>query len=73
MLNGLVSIESVPFDNCDGVPISHGVNICLAYCLNRVLNVKALVNAFNQENALVGATSVIVKTDSETDGLSAAL
>ena len=34
-----------------------------------VLNVKALVGAFNQENALVGALSVIVKTDCETDGL----
>ena len=32
-------------------------------CLNRVLNVKALLGAFNQEKALVGAFSVIVKTD----------
>ena len=29
---------------------------------------KALVDTFNQEKALVGAFSVIVKTDSETDG-----
>ena len=29
---------------------------------------KVLVGAFNQEKALVGAFSVIVKTDSETDG-----
>ena len=29
---------------------------------------KALVGAFNQEKALVGASSVIVKTDCETDG-----
>ena len=29
---------------------------------------KALVGAFNQEEALVGAFSVIVKTDCETDG-----
>ena len=29
---------------------------------------KALVGAFNQEKALVGAFSVIVKTDYETDG-----
>ena len=36
-------------------------------CLNSVLNVKALVGAFNQEKALVGAFSVIVKTDCETD------
>ena len=30
-------------------------------CLNRVLNVKAVVAAFNQEKALVGAFSVIVQ------------
>ena len=30
-------------------------------------NVKALVGAFNQEKALVGAFAVIVKTDCETD------
>ena len=41
----------------------------VASCLNSVLNVKALVGAFNQEKALVGAFSVIVKTDCETDGL----
>ena len=34
---------------------------------------KALVGAFNQEKALVGAFSVIVKTDCETDGSFAAL
>ena len=34
---------------------------------------KALVGAFNQEKALVAAFSVIVKTDCETDGSSAAL
>ena len=33
---------------------------------------KALVGPFNQEKALVGAFSVIVKTDCETDGSSAA-
>ena len=38
-----------------------------------VLNKKALVGPFNQQKALVGATSVIVKTDCETDGSSAAL
>ena len=37
------------------------VKACLAWCLNSVLNVKALVGAFNQEKALVGAFSVIVK------------
>ena len=34
---------------------------------------KAVVAAFNQEKALAGAFSVIVKTDCETDGSSAAL
>ena len=37
-------------------------------CLNSVLNEKALVGAFNQEKALVGAISMIVKTDCEIDG-----
>ena len=32
------------------------------------LNVKAIVGAFNQEKALVGAFSMIVKTYCETDG-----
>ena len=47
-----------------------GVNACLALCLNSysVLNVKALVGAFSQEKALVGASSVIVKTGCGTDG-----
>ena len=36
--------------------------------LYSVLNVKAVVAAFNQERALVRAFSVIVKTDCETDG-----
>ena len=36
--------------------------ICLAYCLDSVLNVKALVGTFNQEKAQVGIFSVIVKT-----------
>ena len=34
---------------------------------------KALVGAFNHEKALVGAFSVIVKTNCETNGSSAAL
>merc|ERR1711978_439459 len=38
-----------------------GVNARLAWCLNSVLNVKAVVAAFNQEKALVGAFSVIVQ------------
>ena len=37
-------------------------------CLISVINVKALVGAFNQEKALVGAFSVIVKTGCGTDG-----
>ena len=40
-----------------------GVNALLAKCLNNVLNVKALVGAFNQENALVGAFSVILQLE----------
>ena len=36
-----------------------GVNTRLAKCLKSVLNVKAVVAAFNQEKALVGAFSVI--------------
>ena len=53
----------------------YGVNADLAYSvfINSVLNVKALVGAFNQEKALVGAFSMIVKTYCETDGSSAAL
>ena len=38
-----------------------------------MLNVKVLEGAFNQEKALLGAFSEIVKTDSETDGSFAAL
>ena len=34
---------------------------------------KVVVAAFNQEKALVGAFTVIVKTDCETDGSSEAL
>ena len=44
------------------------VYLPLSICLNSVLNVKALVGAFNQEKALVGAFSVIVKTGCGTDG-----
>ena len=43
------------------ITILHGMNARLAYCLNSVLNVKAVVAAFNQEKALVGAFSVIVQ------------
>ena len=37
------------------------VNTCLAKCLDNVLKVTAVVVTFNQEKALVGAFSVIVK------------
>ena len=40
------------------------VNACLLWRLDSVSNVKALVCAFNQEKALVGAFSVIVKLQS---------
>ena len=40
---------------------------------NSVLNLKALVGGFYQEKDLVGAFSVIVKTDCETNGSFAAL
>ena len=35
------------------------VSACLALCLKRFLNVKALLASFSQEKALVGAFSVI--------------
>ena len=37
------------------------IDTMLTKCLNSVLNVKAVVAAFNQEKALVGAFSVITK------------
>ena len=37
-----------------------GVSTRLAKCLNSVLNVKALVAAFNQERALIGAFFMIM-------------
>ena len=40
---------------------SRGAHVCLAWCLDSVLNVKVLVGAFNQEKALLGAFSVITK------------
>ena len=45
-----------------------GVKAHLAKCLNSVLNVKALVGAFNQEKVLVGAFFMIAKTGCGTDG-----
>ena len=41
---------------------------CLFSIVDSVLNVKALVGTLNQEKALLGAFSVIVKTGCGTDG-----
>ena len=38
------------------------VNAHLTQCLNSILNMKALVGAFNQEEALAGVFSVIMKS-----------
>ena len=52
--------QLVPDDLCVGVMSTYlRVHNRLAQCLNSVLNVKAVVAAFNQEKALVGAFSVI--------------
>ena len=45
---------------------------CSAKYLNSVLNVEALVGAFKQEKALVGAFSVIVKSSQTFAGCSTA-
>ena len=45
--------------------LCRGVNVCLAWCLNSVFNVKALVGTFNQKKVLLGAFSVIVKPSQE--------
>ena len=49
----MLSNLAFPYDLCVGDPISR--------LSNRFLNVKAVVAAFNQEKALVGAFSVIVQ------------
>ena len=51
----------VPYDYCVGVPISHLLTVGSTPVQHSVLNVKALVGAYNQEKALVGAFSVIVQ------------
>ena len=51
----------IHYDHSNFTSTYRGVNALLALCLNSVLNVKALVGAFNQEKALVGAFSVIVQ------------
>ena len=45
----------------------------LTQCLDSVLNVKALVGTLNQEQALVGAFSVIMKTDGSFAALASTL
>ena len=51
----------VPYDFCVGVPILRLLTVGSTPIQHSVLNVKALVGAFNQEKALVGAFSVIVQ------------
>ena len=51
---------------CSAPSVSQSVFTIMEKAL--VLNVKAVVAAFNQEKALVGAFSVIVKSNCETDG-----
>ena len=56
---------------CSAPSVSQSVFTITEKALTRalnVLNVKALVGAFNQEKALVGAFSVIVKSGCGTDG-----
>ena len=63
----MLTNSPVLFDFCIGNLISHlftvGSMPVYHSVLNSVLNVKALIGAFNQETALVGASSAIVKTD----------
>ena len=64
----------VPYDFCIGVPISHLLTVGSTPVQHSVLNVNALVGDFYREKVLlIGAFSVIVKTDFETDGSCAAL
>ena len=51
----------VPYDSCAGVPLSCLLTVGSTPVQHSVLNVKALVGAFNQGKALVGAFSVIVQ------------
>ena len=50
-----------PYDFCVGFPISCLLTVGSTPVQHSVLNVKAVVAAFNQEKALVGAFSVIVQ------------
>ena len=60
--------KPVPYDLCVGDPISCWETVGSTPIYHSVLNVKTVVAAFNQEKALVGAFSVIVKTKCKTDG-----
>ena len=51
--------KPVPNDLCIGVPISHLLTMGSMSVLHSVLNVKAVVFAFNQEKVTAGAFSVI--------------
>ena len=69
----MLTNPSVPKDLCVCVPISHlltmgSMSILHSLNSNSVFNAKVVVAAFNQEKALVGAYSMIVKTGCGTDG-----
>ena len=57
----MLTKSPVPYDVCTGVPISRLLTVGSTPVQHSVLNVKALVGAFNQEKALVGAFFVIVQ------------
>ena len=61
------TIDRLHFYKTSAVKLSIGCTIT-EKAPTIVLNVKALVGAFNQEKALEGAFSVIVKTGCGTDG-----
>ena len=60
-LAAMLTNPPIPYDPISRLLYLSWVNARLASCLNSALNVKALVGAFNQEKALVGASSVIVQ------------
>ena len=75
VMGSFETLSIIPYDICVGIPFScriklhrPWINARLTYCLNSVLNVEVLIGDFNQEKALVGAFSVIVKTGCGTDG-----
>ena len=62
----------VHYDICVSIPISHLLTVG-GQRLFSIVFYSVLLGTFNQEKAQLGAFSVIVKTDCETDGSSAAL